>query len=523
MIAIAISTLTSAAILALPRPQAASAQADGTTAGLPRVSPGVVAPPVVVDEAAAPWHQPGWIAAENALPGTTDWHIADDRAAWEKIRGYAWATSVDVGETVNLSVEAPGGRWRADAYRMGYYGGAGARLVWRSEDQEPVDQPDPVTDYLSGALEAQWSPSLTVSTDSWPPGMYLFKLTSDDGGATFVPLVVRDDVSTSDLLFQSAVTTWQAYNGWGGGSHYTGPGGTAEGRASVISFDRPYTGNGSGEFLGREFELIYFMERLGLDVSYWTDIDLHERGELARNHRAVVIGGHDEYYTTAMRRHLEDARDAGVNLAFFGANNVYRKIRLDDGPNGTSRRQTNFRSTSDPMMAYDESEVTVEWRVDPSNEPESTLTGSYYECNPVEADMVIFDPDSWIFAGTGVEQGTRWDDVVGNEYDRVTPAAPTPASIQVLAHSPVTCKGKSSYADMTYYTTSSGAGVFDAATFWLIPPLDDACEPGSQSCQIQQMAENILRVFAAGPAGQAHPSEPNLGDLGITLQDPTYP
>ena len=174
-------------------------------------------------------------------------------------------------------------------------------------------------------------------------------------------------------------------------------------------------------------------------------------------------------------------------------------------------------------MAYDPSEVTVEWRAEPSDEPESSLTGAYYECNPVEADLVIHDPDAWVFEGTGVTADTRWPDAVGNEYDRVTPAVPTPASIQVLAHSPVTCKGKRSYADMTYYTTSSGAGVFSAGTFWLIPPLDDACEPGSATCQIQGMVTNVLRTFAAGPAGLTHPSEPNLDELGIRLAEPTYP
>ena len=107
--------------------------------------------------------------------------------------------------------------------------------------------------------------------------MYLIRLTSSDGGATFVPITIRDDGSQAPLLVQSSVTTWQAYNGWGGANHYTGAGGESSTRARVISFDRPYGGNGSGEFFGREFEFVYFVERLGLDVTYWTDIDLHER------------------------------------------------------------------------------------------------------------------------------------------------------------------------------------------------------------------------------------------------------
>lgn len=526
MIVIAITTLASAVVLALPRSnETAAAQPDrsGDSAGSPGGGAGATADPNGLGSADAvdPYHRPGWIEAENAKPGTADWHIPDDPKMWEKVRGYANVTSVDHGGSFTLYVESPGAPWHVEAYRMGFYGGTGGRLIWTSPPQPPVRQSPPVIDRTTNMREAQWTPVLDVTTDaSWPPGQYLLKLVSDNGGATFIPLVVRDDDSPAPLLMQSSVTTWQAYNDWGGSNLYTGVGG----RAKVVTFDRPYNGNGSGEFLGREFELIYFIERLGLDVTYWTDIDLHERGELLQWRKAIVMGGHDEYYSTSMRRALEAARDAGVNLAFLGANNVYRKIRLEPSPLGPSRREVNYRDpTSDPMRGVDNSEVTVEWRAAPSNEPESSLTGSYYECNPVKADMVISDASAWIFEGTGVANGDRWPNAVGNEYDRVTPGVPTPANIQILAHSPVTCKGKRSFADMTYYTAPSGAGVFTAGTFWLIPALDDACLTGpteGPSCQIQKMVENLLRTFSAGPAGIDHPSVPNAEKFGIKVTPP---
>ena len=300
---------------------------------------------------------------------------------------------------------------------------------------------DPATKTWS----APWETSLTVTTDAtWPPGQYLLRLESSDGGATFVPMVIRDDGSRSGILMQSAVTTWQAYNGWGGASLYQGN----NGRADVVSFDRPYTGNGSGEFLGREYEFIYLVERLGLDVSYWTDVDLHERGQLATNHKAVVIPGHDEYYTVEMRQNLEAARDAGVNLGFFGANNVYRRIRLEPSSIGPSRHEVNYRDASrDPLNGIDPTRVTTSFREAPAANPESSLIGNYYECNPVKADWVVGDPTMWMFEGSGFTKGERVPGMVGNEYDRVTAGVPTPENIQVLAHSPVDCKGLQSYAD----------------------------------------------------------------------------
>jgi hypothetical protein len=476
--------------------------------------------PTGAPDVAAAYRGADWIAQENAKPGSLDWIIPDDSKMWEKIRGYASRTSIDDGGDFDLYVTTGAPTWKADAYRMGYYQGNGGRLIWSSGDQPGKVQAKAVVDPTTHMAEARWDPSVHVQTGAdWPPGMYLIRLTSSDGGATFVPITIRDDASQAPLLVQSSVTTWQAYNGWGGANHYTGAGGESSTRARVISFDRPYGGNGSGEFFGREFEFAYFVERLGLDVTYWTDIDLHERSELALQHKAVISLGHDEYYSTAMRNGLERARDSGVNVAFFGANAIYRKIRLEDSPLGSSRHQVNYRVASeDPVNGKAPDEVTVSWRDAPSNRPESSLLGGMYECNPVKADMVIGDASAWLFEGSGLKNGDKLPNAVGNEYDRVMPESPTPDNIQVLAHSPVNCRGKKSFADATYYTASSGAGVIDVGTFWWIPPLKSECPNGpttSTDCKIQKVVENILRDFSLGPAGDRHPSVNNLAQFGI--------
>jgi len=483
-------------------------------------------PPSTKAASRDPWaayRTAGWIATENAKPGSTEWYIPDDRSVWSRIEGYVDATSIDVGQSVTLRVSTGAPTWQVSAYRIGYYGGTGGRRVWRSDPQPGVKQPAPSFDRITRTAVAGWAPSLTIQTDpDWPPGQYMLRLESSDGGATFVPLVVRDDASRSDLLVQSAVTTWQAYNAWGSASLYTG----TSGRADVVSFDRPYTGNGSGEFLGREYEMIYFIERLGLDVSYWTNIDLHLRGDLARNHRAIVIPGHDEYYTVEMRRNLEAARDAGVNIGFFGANNVYRRIRLENSSTGQARLEVNYRDASrDPLYGKDNERVTASFRDDPAANPESSLTGSYYECNPVSADWVVGDASMWMFEGSGFRNGDRVLKMVGNEYDRVTQGVPTPANIQVLSHSPVTCKDKQSFANSTWYSAPSGAGVFTAGTFGWSPRMITPCPTGSTDpdCKLQIVTENILRAFAAGPAGAAHPSVSNLSRFSIPSPRVTTP
>ena len=412
-----------------------------------------------------------WLIDENALPGTPGWQVPDAAPeVWDRIRGYATATSVNRGGTVDLRVSTPAADWRVEAYRTGWYGGAGARLVWQSPTLPGLVQPPPVLDPAVGTWTAPWETNVQVTADSsWPPGMYLLKLVSSDGGQTYVPLVVRDDASRAALLVQSSVTTWQAYNEWGGSSLYADARAGKSGRADVVTFDRPYYRKGSGEFFGREFELVQFVERLGLDVTYWTDIDLHATPEQAANHRAVVSLGHDEYYSTRMRRGLEAARDAGVNLLFLGANACFRKIRLEDSDTGPFRREVNYRSAeADPVTAIDPSESTVSWRSPPSNEPESSLIGNLYESNPVDGDMWFVNTENWMFEGSGLRNGDVIPGLVGNEYDRVTPEQPTPEDIEVLCHSPVVVRGSNTFADVTWYTTDSGAGVFAVGTFeWI--------------------------------------------------------
>ncbi|HEX2192639.1 MAG TPA: N,N-dimethylformamidase beta subunit family domain-containing protein, partial [Acidimicrobiales bacterium] len=373
-----------------------------------------------------------WVLEENKRPGTADWHITGPVSRGD-IEGYAEATSVNQGQSVRLFVSTKASTYRVEAYRIGWYGGRQGRLVWRSEALRGVRQPDAVVDRTTNMAEARWSPSLTVNVDrAWPPGNYLFKLVADNGYAGYIPLTLRDDASRAALLVVNAVTTWQAYNRWGGHSLYEGIDGSGRsspsGRAQVVSFDRPYANDsGAGDYLGNELPFISLLEKEGYDVAYWTDIDLHARSGQLANHRALLTLGHDEYWSKEMRDGAEAARDRGMNLAFFGANAVFRAIRLQPSPLGPDRRQVNYRvASADPLRGVDDSRVTVSWREPPLNRPESTLVGAFYQCNPVKADFVVADASAWVFAGSGLRKGDRIRNLVGPEYDRYDLNAPRP-------------------------------------------------------------------------------------------------
>ena len=305
----------------------------------------------------------------------------------------------------------------------------------------------------------------------------MFVLSASDGTAHYVPLVLRSRTVTGKLVLMDAPATWQAYNAWGGFSLYHGPDGDARRRAKIVSFDRPYDGNGATLFLCFERPVIAFAEQLGLPLAYVTSEDVATNPGLLNGARGIISMGHDEYWTSSMRDALMAARDAGSNIAFLGANAAFRHIRFEDGPHGVNRVEVNYRTEADPLMSTDPSEVTTDWREPPLPRPESVVTGALYECNPVDAGFVVPKHAQWPLSEGKLHSETTFDGLVGPEYDRVDPAYESPHPLTVLSHSPVRCRGHESYADSSYYTTTGGAGVFDAGTMRWVCAIDWCAQP----------------------------------------------
>src|SRR3954453_18477424 len=68
------------------------------------------------------------VRVENARPGSPSWQYP--LASAGAIEGYSSVTSVRPGAMLRLHVSTrPAERYRVEVYRLGWYGGAGARLV----------------------------------------------------------------------------------------------------------------------------------------------------------------------------------------------------------------------------------------------------------------------------------------------------------------------------------------------------------------------------------------------------------
>lgn len=461
-------------------------------------------------------HGTGWVTAENTKTGDASWfsHLTGG------IEGYAGQVSASCGSLVRLYVNTTAPTFTVRAYRMGYYHGAGARLVWTSTPQPGQVQPAPTVDPTTQEVSTDWAPSTTIPvTSSWPAGDYLLKLVASDGESSFVPLVVRDDASTAALLVQNAVLTYEVYNKWGGHSGYSGPSGTDADRSRVVSFDRPYIFDGGrnfgdGTFLVHEYPFIEWAESHGYDLAYTTDVDVDADPAIVVGHKALVELGHTEYWSDAMRSAVVSAAAHGVNVAWLGANDMYWRVRLSSTGLGPDRAVTIYKKLAEiPIADQTAAGATVRWRDPPINQPEQQLEGVMYDCLGMNAAMVVTDPTSWLWQHASVQSGTKLVGLLYGETDRYF--AGNGPDVQLMAHSPFACPAHNepqTWADLAYHTDPvTEAGVIAVGTMaWvnrLEPPMIGYgySVPATRAA-VQQATANILNLFARGPAGRFAPA-----------------
>jgi hypothetical protein len=479
--------------------------------------------------------QARWVSQENARDGSDAWQIP--ASASLAIEGFADHAYLHGGDSMQLFVSSAT-PFRVQAFRMGYYGGAGARLVWQSvELPAHVQLPCKRTPTTNMDACDNWTTSLRVQvTSAFVPGDYLFKLVGNDGAQNYVPLTVWDPSSRAAYVIKNDIYTWQAWNSYGGYDFYAGVGKCPSNvyplcsRARVVSFDRPYaTGRGAGDFLGNEYPLVRFAEQHGLDITYVTDLTLEQHPDFLRSHRALLSLGHDEAWSLPERRAVVDAEAHGVNLVFFGASAILRHVRVETSALGAGRQEVDYRnSTEDPLDNHggDPHNVTGNtWGSPPASWPEDVFVGATYagflEPNAPPADFVVADGNAWIFRNTGLHTGSIIPNLLRSDFDEYNPSA-HPANEQLLGHSPIPLTDAQSligtrhghvYSDMTYYTDPhSGAGIFDSGTNNWIPALAacTTCPPDL----IATITGNLLWLFGQAPAAHLQPSHSNATALG---------
>jgi hypothetical protein len=467
--------------------------------------------------------QSSLIRSENQKPGATDWQLTRvrlDRSQGFRsplIEGYCSHQSVEAGQTITFHVSTnPPARFTVEIFRMGYYGGRGARLMFTLGSVQGKKQPDPPVG-PNRVRECHWesSASLKIPAD-WPSGVYLGRLTTNAESTdkpywqSFVVFIVRDS-RPADILFQCSDNTWQAYNRWpdrfslyddGSEKDWTsGPG-------VDVSFDRPYgkyrqiyenpQSVGSGEFLCWEFPFAYWLEQHGYDVSYCSQSDMlfPDRGLKCKTFLSV---GHDEYWDARAYHSVKTMIDRGVSALFLSGNTLCWVSPFTPSSDGRPNRVI---TRAGPFGGYTR-QVSDNGRKFMVQGPDEGLVMGARNVVPVNGggDWIVTKPEHWMFEGTGMKKGDFIPGLVGWEYHGNPAKLP---GLEVVAEGTAWVGGQRPQQwTATIHPGPKNNFVFNAATiFWSqdlssppghMLPWSHWSRPHGPDERVQRITQNLLK------------------------------
>ena len=397
---------------------------------------------------------------ENARPSNLSapgaWAIQGARSS--SIAVFAGPESIERGSPLTLRFSVMDGSHngavpdvlRVDIYRMGWYGGDGARLV-TSTVKSPIYKRGFVVPNFSGTTVASglpfgpdivdysnWFGIQFVNTLGWETGMYVAKVTDRNGAQVYAYFVVRPPVSNMaqyDILVTLPFNTYHAYNNAFGSSVYGFN--TGNNRACGVSHNRPLgeAMTNPGEYnnmLRSEYAMVTWLEQQGYAVAYISDTDFEVQGYSQApatpllgvfngltKPRALLVGGHSEYWSVNAYDAFMTARDMhNTHLMFLAGNSVYWRVHFENRVMYCFKESWRMDTSGRPP--------TNLWRSYPNNRPENQLLGVMHVCDDDIAQgspSVLSGPDS------DGAIGWEWDTVVANSTNPI-PAAIGPGENQ---------------------------------------------------------------------------------------------
>lgn len=328
---------------------------------------------------------------------------------------YPALPSVAAGETLELCVRTVAKGFRVVVTRVG-------SAVERAFASETLHAED----------EAWASYPLRIPADA-RPGAYVARcLASDevwqtaqdfDARSNAALFIVRPPRRRAPIVFNIPLFTYHAYNcdvvdphenETTGRSLYTGaksvtlrrPGGGIGGHLwderNVDVYDRATPRQ---SFAHWDARALAWLEREGYDAECVTDYDLHAQETLLEGRRLLVCFGHHEYWTDTMRALTEAFVARGGNVAFFGANALWFRIRFDPQSLSIAR--------AGAWPAGEEAVTGASYR----------FGGGKWIGERPALGYSVRDAEHWAFAGCGFSRGSTFGAagrLIGYECDGVS-------------------------------------------------------------------------------------------------------
>ena len=328
--------------------------------------------------------------------------------------------------------------------------------------------------------------------------------------------VVRDDDRRPPSLFQSSVTTFAAYNNWGGRRSTRSTAG-ARRRARSPSIARTPTNpygvrlDGAGDFLRRwEYNAVRFLEREGYDVAYTTDVDTHQPAPISSS--ATACSCRSATTSTGRRPCASTSRPratAASISAFLGADACFWQIRFEadtaGAPDRTIVAYKDAVGASDPLAA-DPSPTRARLRHRPLARRADLPAGG----GPGRGHVPGRSGRRRHRRRRGRSLGVRGDRA--QEGRRAARASRATRSTRSRAEAPPVSTGSrtrrsrarsgaTQYADMTIHEAPSGALVFATGSMQWSWGLDGYNAPRLHTDRVSAAAQRIMRNVLARMLG----------------------
>ena len=431
---------------------------------------------------------------------STSWQIPSKEFN-QDTAGFAAPFSAYPGTTISISLTCAAPTYYLTIYRMGFYGGKGAKLVMQTPRQACIKQKEARTDLSKNLVVEKWKVVSRIDSSHLAPGMYLARINASDGHQSFVPFVLKDRVIKNRVVISVPFLTSLAYNTFTGQSAY-GKNGDFSNRARVLSFSTPFSeGYGSGIYYFYLQPLLVLIDKLKLDPTFVTDVDIALDPHLLQGAKVLISGGHDEYWTKEERDNVIRAREKGTNLIFFGANAEYWRVRLNHDTPMKDLQMVIYKSkTEDP----DKSSPSVKFL--DQGLPESKLTYQNYNCFKTKGEFQVSNPGAFIFNGTGAKSGSVYPGIMGPEIDHELTSDTYPGTRYVLNRSYVKCgkyfwDQKSSSTIVLGVIPNEGGTISLGDMNWVERGLTTMA-PKTTFAFVTKVSTNILEAAVRGPLGK---------------------
>ncbi len=393
-----------------------------------------------------------------------------------------------------------------EVLRVGWYGGAGARMMWNSGPVKLKYRNTPNLRNATRMIETRWptTTSFTIGED-WAPGLY-FAASLNKSGAieNIAPFILRSSSSTSKLLLVHSTLTWSAYNSFGGHSTYSTSNSKLDARSKVASLDRPYAGSGMNHIERDAIAFVQYLESTGLNIDQLSDIDLSNSPSLVNQYGGMIFSGHPEYMTRNEFDTVSAARNLGINIAFMGANSAYWQTRTEPSPAGPDRHMVIYRNALlDPQTDWQK--VSIGFANRRINTPPSLLTGEKTAGVHVTGTMTAMSIPKWLRIPVGATLA-QWSP--NSEIDSIASGDAAPKNVHLLfsgkfsltdPEAPRAATGRSLTAQTIWFTAPSGSATFVAGiNYWpceISPTCSESHVSEATRALLQSVTSQVLTLW----------------------------